>query len=58
MMSMTDLVTVSWETPKIDIGYSLEKEFTKLIHMNPCMLLHLTINYVDSCLGYLCGPLS
>ena len=35
MMSMTDLVAISVETPKIESGCSLEKEFTELIRMNP-----------------------
>ena len=35
MMSMADLVAISVETPRIDSGCSLEKEFTELIHTNP-----------------------
>ena len=35
MMSMVDLVATSVETPRIDSGCLLEKEFTKLIRMNP-----------------------
>ena len=35
MMSMDDLVAISVETPRIHSGYSLETEFTELIHMNP-----------------------
>ena len=35
VMSMTDLVAISVEKPKIDTGCSLEKEFTELMHMNP-----------------------
>ena len=35
MMSMTDPVAIGVETPRIDSGCSLEKEFTKLIRMNP-----------------------
>ena len=35
MMSMTDLVAIDVETPKIDSGCSFNKEFTKLIYMNP-----------------------
>ena len=35
MMSMVDLVAIGVETPMIDSGCSLEKEFTKLIRMNP-----------------------
>ena len=38
MMSMIDFVAISVETLKIDTGCSLEKEFTKLIHMNPLMV--------------------
>ena len=34
-MSMTDLATIGVKTLRIDSGCSLEKEFTKLIHMNP-----------------------
>ena len=35
MMSMADLIAIGVETLRIDSGFSLEKEFTKLIHMNP-----------------------
>ena len=35
MMSMADLVAIGVETPRIDSGCSLEKEFTELIRMNP-----------------------
>ena len=35
MMSMTDPIAISVETLKIDSECSLEKEFTKLICMNP-----------------------
>ena len=34
MMSMADLEAIGVETPMIDNGCSLEKEFTKLICMN------------------------
>ena len=34
-MSMTNLVTISVETPRIDNEYSIEKDFTQLIHINP-----------------------
>ena len=33
-MSMTDLVAIDIETPRINSGCSLEKEFTKLICMS------------------------
>ena len=35
IMSMVDPVAISVETPRIDSGCSLEKEFTELIRMNP-----------------------
>ena len=35
MMSMTDPIAISVETLRIDSGWSLEKEFTELICMNP-----------------------
>ena len=35
MMSMTDPVAISVETPRIDNGCSLEKEFIELMCMNP-----------------------
>ena len=34
MMSMADPIAISVEILRIDSGCSLEKEFTKLIHMN------------------------
>ena len=35
MMSMADPIAIGVETLRIDSGCSLEKEFTKLIRMNP-----------------------
>ena len=35
MMSMADPTVIGVETPRIDSGCSLEKEFTELICMNP-----------------------
>ena len=35
MMSMADPIAIGVETLRIDSGWSLEKEFTKLIRMNP-----------------------
>ena len=35
MMSMADLVAIGVETPSLDRGCSLEKEFIELIHLNP-----------------------
>ena len=35
MMSMADPIAIGVETLRIDSGYSLEKEFTELIRMNP-----------------------
>ena len=58
IMSMDDLVAIGVETLRIDSGCSLEKEFTKLICMDPKMVLYLTVNQVDSCHDYVCGPLT
>ena len=44
MISMADHVPIGVKTLRIDSGCSLEKEFTKLIRMNPRMLLYLTGN--------------
>ena len=49
MMSMTDVVAITVETPRMDSRCTLEKEFTKLIRMNPFMVSHLTVNQVDLC---------
>ena len=35
MVSITDLVAIAVERPRIDSGCSLEKEFTELISVNP-----------------------
>ena len=35
MMSMTDPISIDVKTLRIDSGFSLEKEFTELIFMNP-----------------------
>ena len=58
MMSMADPVAIGVEALKIDSGCSLEKEYTELIHMNPLMVLYLTVNQVDSCHGCVYGPLT
>ena len=58
MMSMTDPIDISVETPKIDSGCSLEKEITDLIRTNLSMVLYLTISQVDSYHGCECGPLT
>ena len=34
------------------------KEFTELIHMNPSIVLYINVNQVDSCLGFVCDPLT
>ena len=39
MMSMVYLVAIGVEILKIDSGYSLKKEFTELICMNPSMVI-------------------
>ena len=58
MMSMTDLITIFIESPKIGSGYFLEKEFRTLIGRNHLLLLYLTINQVDSCHGCVFSPLN
>ena len=35
MMSMADPVAIGVEAPRIDSMFSLEKDFTELIRMNP-----------------------
>ena len=35
IMSLVDHVATNVETPRIDSGYSFEKEFTEMISMNP-----------------------
>ena len=35
MMSIVDLMAIGVETPSIESGCFLEKEFIELIHMNP-----------------------
>ena len=35
MMSMADLIAIDMETPRIDSGCSVEKEFTILICIHP-----------------------
>ena len=57
-MSMVDHVDIGVETQRIDIGCSLEKEFTKLIRINPLMVLCQIVNQVYSCHGSVRGPLT
>ena len=58
MKNMTYHITISVETLQIDNQCSLEKEFTKLIYMNPLTPLYLTINQVNSCDGCVHGTLT
>ena len=58
MMTMADPIAIGVGTLRIYSGCSLEKEFTKLICMNPWMVLYLTVNQVDSCNSCVCGPLT
>ena len=58
MMSIADLVAIGVEIPMIDSGCSLEKESTKLIGMNPSMVLCQIFNLVDSYHGCVHGPLT
>ena len=46
MMSMDDHVSIGVETLRIDNGFSLEKEFTNLMRMNPLMVI--ICNYQSS----------
>ena len=55
---MADALAITMETLRIDSGCYLKKEFTKLIPMNPCMVLYLTINQVHSCHYYVYRPLT
>ena len=48
MMSMANPITIGVETPRIDSGYSLQKDFTEMMHMNPRMVLYLNVNHVNS----------
>ena len=58
MMSMADHVAIGVETPRIDSGSSLEKEFTELIRMNPLLVFCQIVNQIDSCHGRVRGPLT
>ena len=57
-MTIANPVAIGVETVQIDSRCSLEKEFTKLICMNPWIVLYLIINEVDVCHGFVCGPLT
>ena len=57
MISIIDPLAINVETPRINSGCSLEKEFTKLIYIIPiwyCVkllikLIHMTIVYMVLC---------
>ena len=48
MMSIVDLIAIGVETLMIDSWCSLEKEFTKLMCMNPGIVLYITVNQVEN----------
>ena len=56
MMSMADLVAISVETLRIDSECHPKKEFTKLISINPFMILYQIFNQFDSCHSCVHGP--
>ena len=58
MMSMIDLVAIGVERPRIDSGYSLKKEFTKLFCMNMRMVLYQIVNQFNTCHNCVHGPLT
>ena len=58
MMSMTNPIAIGAEAQMIDGGWSLDKELTKLIDMNPLMILYLTINLFNSCHDFVHDPLT
>ena len=58
MLSMADQMAIGVETLRIDSGCLLEKEFIKLIRMNPWMISHLIINHIDSYHCCLCSHLT
>ena len=53
-MSIIDPLAIGMKTPRIDNGCSLAKEFTKLISMNPYMIL----KPCDSCYDSVCSLLT
>ena len=55
-MSMVDPIVIDVKIQRIDNGYFSENN--ELIHVNPRMVLYLTINQVDSChdYKYIYGP--
>ena len=54
-MDMDDLVDIDMKSLRIYIECFFEKEFLQLIHMNPRMILYLTISHVDLHHGYVCS---
>ena len=42
-MNMADPMAIIMDIPKIDSGYSLEKEFAELIRTNPCDRLKVVV---------------
>ena len=51
MMNTVDLVA-----SKINNERYSKKEFTKWFHLNPLVILYITISQVDSRYDYVCGP--
>ena len=58
MISMANSMAISLEILREDNGCSFEKEFTKLIRMNPYTVLYLIFKEVDSCHYCVYGPLT
>ena len=57
-MSMVDLVVINLKTPRIDSRCFLDKEFTKLIYINPEIVLYLIANQDNLFHGSVYGRLT
>ena len=51
-------MAIGIRTPKIDNGYPLKKNFTKLFLMNPLIVLYLIVNHIYSYHSRECDPLT
>ena len=52
----SDPIATDVKTSRIDNGCSLEKESTKLIGINPSIVLYIIINQVHSCHKFVHSP--
>ena len=54
---MVDPMDIDVETWRVDSEYSLQKDYINLIHINPLIVIYVTVKWVNSFHSCVCGLL-